>query len=100
MRKVNTATQGYKRSSIIIFYLQVEKEANPEQFGSFAHALWWGFITVCTVGYGDSVPVTWKGKVIACVCALFGISFFALPAGILGSGDVLLNTATAARTDN
>ena len=37
----------------------------------------------------DAVPVTWKGKVIACVCALFGISFFALPAGILGSGFAL-----------
>ena len=46
------------------------------------------------------MPVTWKGKVIACVCALFGISFFALPAGILGSGDVLLTTAAAARIDN
>ena len=74
-------------SSFIIY--QVEKDENPKMFGSFAHALWWGFITVCTVGYGDSVPITWKGKVIACICALFGISFFALPAGILGSGFAL-----------
>ena len=37
-------------------------------------------ITLCTVGYGDAVPVTWKGKVIASGCALLGISFFALPA--------------------
>jgi len=66
----------------------VEKDENP-QFASFAHALWWGFITLCTVGYGDAVPQTWKGKVIACFCALFGISFFALPAGILGSGFAL-----------
>ena len=74
--------------SSFIIYL-VEKDENPEDFESFAHALWWGFITVCTVGYGDSVPKTWKGKVIACICALFGISFFALPAGILGSGFAL-----------
>merc|ERR1712156_747000 len=40
----------------------------------------------CTVGYGDSVPVTWKGKIMASFC---GISFFALPAGILGSGFAL-----------
>ena len=63
----------------------VEKDYN-ENFASFAHALWWGVITLCTVGYGDSVPVTWKGKIMASFCAICGISFFALPAGILGSG--------------
>ncbi|TRY72060.1 hypothetical protein TCAL_03971 [Tigriopus californicus] len=46
-------------------------------------------ITLCTVGYGDAVPETWKGKMIASCCALLGISFFALPAGILGSGFAL-----------
>lgn len=37
-------------------------------------------ITLCTVGYGDMVPETWQGKLIASFCALLGISFFALPA--------------------
>ena len=37
-------------------------------------------VTLCTVGYGDVVPKTWKGKLIASACALLGISFFALPA--------------------
>ena len=37
-------------------------------------------ITLCTVGYGDAVPTSWKGKMIASCCALLGISFFALPA--------------------
>ncbi|GFQ78126.1 potassium voltage-gated channel subfamily KQT member 5 [Trichonephila clavata] len=46
-------------------------------------------ITLCTVGYGDTVPITWPGKLIAAFCALLGISFFALPAGILGSGFAL-----------
>lgn len=32
------------------------------------------------VGYGDMVPETWQGKLIASFCALLGISFFALPA--------------------
>ncbi|KAF0306013.1 Potassium voltage-gated channel subfamily KQT member 5 [Amphibalanus amphitrite] len=63
-----------------------EKDSNGQQFSSFADALWWGVVTLCTVGYGDIVPITWKGKLIASACALLGISFFALPAGILGSG--------------
>jgi len=37
-------------------------------------------ITLCTVGYGDAVPVTWIGKLVAASCAIMGISFFALPA--------------------
>ena len=37
-------------------------------------------ITLCTVGYGDAVPVTWAGKLIAAFCAILGIYFFALPA--------------------
>ena len=36
-------------------------------------------ITLCTVGYGDTVPITWAGKLIAAFCAILGISFFALP---------------------
>ncbi|XP_077296321.1 potassium voltage-gated channel subfamily KQT member 1-like isoform X3 [Arctopsyche grandis] len=66
-----------------------EKDVAESQFSNFAQALWWGVITLCTVGYGDMVPVTWQGKVIASFCALLGISFFALPAGILGSGFAL-----------
>ncbi|EEB18122.1 potassium channel kcnq, putative [Pediculus humanus corporis] len=66
-----------------------EKDANPKNFSNFADALWWGVITLCTVGYGDTVPATWQGKLIASFCALLGISFFALPAGILGSGFAL-----------
>ncbi|KAF7261505.1 hypothetical protein EG68_01262 [Paragonimus skrjabini miyazakii] len=46
-------------------------------------------ITLCTVGYGDTVPKTWMGKMVAACCAVAGISFFALPAGILGSGFAL-----------
>ncbi|XP_045495816.1 potassium voltage-gated channel subfamily KQT member 1 isoform X2 [Colias croceus] len=66
-----------------------EKDVADTKFKNFAEALWWGVITLCTVGYGDMVPQTWQGKLIASFCALLGISFFALPAGILGSGFAL-----------
>ncbi|XP_061175810.1 potassium voltage-gated channel subfamily KQT member 1-like isoform X2 [Saccostrea echinata] len=66
-----------------------EKDADKPKFRSYADALWWGVITLCTVGYGDVVPTTWAGKLIAAFSAILGISFFALPAGILGSGFAL-----------
>uniref|UniRef100_A0A914CGZ8 Ion transport domain-containing protein n=1 Tax=Acrobeloides nanus TaxID=290746 RepID=A0A914CGZ8_9BILA len=65
-----------------------EKNYN-EKYQTFADALWWGIITLSTVGYGDAYPETWPGKIIGSFCALLGISFFALPAGILGSGFAL-----------
>ncbi|XP_013779290.2 potassium voltage-gated channel subfamily KQT member 1-like [Limulus polyphemus] len=71
--------------SSFLVYL-AEKDQKPTNFTNFADALWWGVITLCTVGYGDTVPTTWPGKIIAAFCALLGISFFALPAGIMGSG--------------
>uniref|UniRef100_A0A3B4EXR2 Potassium voltage-gated channel subfamily KQT member 1 n=1 Tax=Pundamilia nyererei TaxID=303518 RepID=A0A3B4EXR2_9CICH len=49
-------------------------------FGNYADALWWGVVTVTTIGYGDKVPQTWIGKTIASCFSVFAISFFALPA--------------------
>ena len=37
-------------------------------------------ITVTTIGYGDTVPKTWLGKMVASCFSVFAISFFALPA--------------------
>uniref|UniRef100_A0A4X2L791 Potassium voltage-gated channel subfamily Q member 5 n=1 Tax=Vombatus ursinus TaxID=29139 RepID=A0A4X2L791_VOMUR len=73
--------------SSFLVYL-VEKDAN-KQFSTYADALWWGTITLTTIGYGDKTPLTWLGRLLSAGFALLGISFFALPAGILGSGFAL-----------
>ncbi|KAJ8264279.1 hypothetical protein GJAV_G00147310 [Gymnothorax javanicus] len=73
--------------SSFLVYL-VEKESN-NQFATYADALWWGTITLTTIGYGDKTPATWTGRLLSAGFALLGISFFALPAGILGSGFAL-----------
>ncbi|NXC43168.1 KCNQ4 protein, partial [Penelope pileata] len=65
-----------------------EKDANV-QFATYADSLWWGTVTLTTIGYGDKTPQTWLGRMLAAGFALLGISFFALPAGILGSGFAL-----------
>ncbi|XP_039659026.1 potassium voltage-gated channel subfamily KQT member 4-like isoform X11 [Perca fluviatilis] len=73
--------------SSFLVYL-VETKTNDE-FATYADALWWGTITLTTIGYGDKTPKTWTGRMLSAGFALLGISFFALPAGILGSGFAL-----------
>lgn len=66
------------------FVYLAEKDActkdGRKDFASYADALWWGVITVTTIGYGDAVPQTWIGKIVASCFSVFAISFFALPA--------------------
>ncbi|KAK0131944.1 Potassium voltage-gated channel subfamily KQT member 3 [Merluccius polli] len=61
-------------------------QSQTQDFDTYADALWWGLITLTTIGYGDKTPKTWAGRLLAGTFALIGVSFFALPAGILGSG--------------
>ncbi|MDZ4834634.1 MAG: ion transporter [Candidatus Melainabacteria bacterium] len=56
-----------------------------EEFRSIPRALWWGIMTLTTVGYGDVCPQTIAGKVISGVTAVCGIGLIAMPAGILAA---------------
>ncbi|XP_065063684.1 potassium voltage-gated channel subfamily KQT member 1-like [Rhopilema esculentum] len=56
---------------------------------NLADGLYWGIISLLTIGYGDISPQTWVAKLITCCFSLVGTAFFALPAGILGSGFAL-----------
>ena len=48
--------------------------------------MWWGIVTLATVGYGDIFPITPWGKFIGSIVVLLGIGLFALPTGVLASG--------------
>ena len=48
--------------------------------------MWWSFITLTTVGYGDVVPMTVAGKLVAGFTALMGVCVVALLTGIVASG--------------
>lgn len=65
---------------------EVEHDAQPDKFSSIPAAMWWGLVTLATVGYGDIFPVTPAGKLIGSVVVMLGIGLFALPAGIIASG--------------
>ena len=70
-------------SSLMFF---AEHDAQPEVFSSIPAAMWWGVVTLTTVGYGDIYPVTVVGKLLGASLACFGIGVFVLPAGIVASG--------------
>jgi voltage-gated potassium channel len=62
-----------------------EATAQPDKFGSIPAAMWWAIITLTTVGYGDVVPITLAGKIVASITALGGLVMLALPVGIIAT---------------
>ncbi len=76
---------------------EAEHDAQPKAFSSIPAAMWWGVVTLATVGYGDMYPITPLGKLIGSVVVILGIGLFALPTGILASGfaEVLQNKKDA-----
>src|SRR5579859_5293922 len=64
----------------------LERNAQPEFFGSIPAALWWAIVTLTTTGYGDAVPHTVAGRMLAGLVMVSGILVFALWAGILATG--------------
>jgi voltage-gated potassium channel len=62
-----------------------EGEAQPEKFGTIPDAMWWAIVTLGTIGYGDAVPVTLAGRLVAGVTIFFGLLMMALPVGIVAT---------------
>lgn len=54
--------------------LDVEYADPDRQITSFGEAIWWAFVTITTVGYGDYAPVTVQGRLIAMALMLGGIA--------------------------
>lgn len=56
--------------------LQVEKDATGAKITNAEDALWWAYVTITTVGYGDLYPVTSEGRIIAAVLMTVGVGLF------------------------
>jgi voltage-gated potassium channel len=70
-------------SSVGIYYF--EHPAQPENFRSIFHSMWWAIATLTTVGYGDIYPITTGGKIFTFFILMLGLGIIAVPSGLLAS---------------
>ena len=71
-------------SATTIYFL--ERDVQPQTFGSIPASAWWALETLTTVGYGDVTPATPLGKVFGGIVMLFGLCMYALPVAIIATG--------------
>jgi len=71
-------------SAVALYVL--ERAGQPQRFGSLPRSLWWAVTTLTTTGYGDAVPETSLGRLIAAFVMVCGLGVFGLWAGILATG--------------
>jgi len=64
----------------------LERDRQPELFGTIPAALWWSVVTLTTTGYGDVVPQTVGAKMVGSLVMVSGIVVLALLTGILATG--------------
>ena len=96
LRRVVVLESGPLFSVLVIFLMVVflasvaehflEREVQPQTFGSVPSALWWAVVTLTTTGYGDVVPVTPLGRMVAALVMISGLGVFGLWTGILATG--------------
>ena len=63
-----------------------ERDAQPAAFGTLVNSLYWAVTTLTTTGYGDLVPVTPLGRLVAGFVMISGLAVFGLWTGILATG--------------
>lgn len=69
-------------SSIAVLQFENVPEANIK---TAVDALWWSFVTITTVGYGDRYPVTPEGRIIAAILMTAGVGLFGTFTGLVAS---------------
>ena len=96
LRRVLVQESGPLSSVLVIFLMVLflasvavhflERDVQPATFGSVPATMWWAVVTLTTVGYGDVVPVTALGRLVAALVMISGLGVFGLWTGILATG--------------
>jgi voltage-gated potassium channel len=96
LRRVLVLESGPLFSVLVIFLMVVflgsvavyffERDVQPATFGNVPAALWWAVVTLTTTGYGDVVPITLPGRLVAALVMISGLGVFGLWTGILATG--------------
>jgi len=96
LRRVLVLESGPLLSVLVIFLMVLffasvavhvlERGVQPVAFGSIPATLWWAVATLTTTGYGDVVPVTPLGRMVAALVMICGLGVFGLWTGILATG--------------
>ena len=68
-----------------IFVLAAEARADNANILTASDALWWSYVTVTTVGYGDRFPVTTSGRVVGVAMLTIGVGLFGVLTGFLAN---------------
>ena len=76
---------------VLIFFCafiiySAEHKAQPDVYSSVPKSIYWAFVTLTTVGYGDMTPITPFGRFFTAIASFLGIGLIAIPAGIISSG--------------
>jgi voltage-gated potassium channel len=95
LRRVLVLESGPLLSVLVLFLMVLflgsvaeyvlERDVQPATFGSVPSALWWAVVTLTTTGYGDVVPITPMGRMIAAFVMICGLGVFGLWTGILAT---------------
>ena len=67
-----------------IAILQVER-APESNIKTAEDAIWWAFVTITTVGYGDKYPITTEGRIIAAFLMVTGVGLFGTFTGFIAA---------------
>jgi voltage-gated potassium channel len=62
-----------------------EGKVQPDKLGTIPEAAWWAIVTLGTIGYGDVIPMTPAGRLVASITIVTGLVMIALPVGIVAT---------------
>ena len=69
---------------VLGYFIFVIESASPDsQFQTVSNGVYWAIVTMTTVGYGDLVPQTALGRLLASVVMMLGFGIIAIPTGLL-----------------